>query len=112
MKPKIKGKDLLQKLFEKNEQKCTDLFGTEIWNGRLHDCSRNPMRVYCDYFKFAAEVLKIYKAEVYEQNGMKYIVPCKPSELSDQEQQDVQEMLEAIIEIIHYAKYKRSRKHE
>ncbi|MBQ2347972.1 MAG: hypothetical protein II388_06315, partial [Clostridia bacterium] len=60
--------------------------------------------------KFVSEVLKIYKATTEEQNGVKIIAPCKPSQLSEQEQQDVKEMLEAIIDTIHYAKFKRSKK--
>lgn len=70
------------------------------------------MRVYVDYIKFVHEVLKLYKAETAQIKGETYIAPCAPSQLSEEEQQDVKEMLEAIIDTIHYAKYKRSNKHE
>lgn len=104
--------NFLREIFDKNEEKCTDLFGTEIWFGKLQDGSRNSMRVYFDYFKFVSEVLKLYKADTEELNGIKYISPCKTSELTEQEREDVEEMIEAIIDTIHYAKYKRSKKHE
>lgn len=105
-------KNFLKEIFNENEQKCTDLFGTEIWFGKLQDGSRNKMRVYVDYIKFVQEVLKLYKADVADFRGERYITPCAPSQLSQEEQQDVKEMLEAIFDTIHYAKYKRSKKHE
>lgn len=105
-------KDLLQEIFNENEQKCTDLFGTEIRFGKLQDGSRNKMRVYVDYYKFCSEILKVYKPEITNDGGVKVISPCKLSQLSEQEQQDVKEMLEAIIDTVHYAKYKGVKKHE
>ena len=104
------AKDLLQEIFNENEQKCTDLFGAEIWFGKLQDGSRNKTRVYVDYFKFVSEILKVYRPETEDHHGIKYISPCKPSALTEQEQQDVKEMIEAIIDTIHYAKFKRSKK--
>lgn len=98
------AKDLYQEIFDENEQKCTDLFGTEIWCGKL--------RVYVDYIKFVQEVLKLYKADVADFRGERYITPCAPSQLSQEEQQDVKEMLGAIIDTIHYAKYKRGKNNE
>lgn len=106
----MEDKNFLKEIFNENEQKCTDLFGTEIWYGKLQDGSRNKMRVYVDYIKFVQEVLKLYKADVTDFRGETYIAPCSPSQLSQEEQQDVKEMLEAIIDTIHYAKYKRSAK--
>lgn len=105
-------KDLLREIYNENEQKCTDLFGAEIWFGKLQDGSRNKMRVYCDYYKFCSEILKVYKPEITNDGGAKVISPCAPSQLSEQEQQDVKEMLEAIIDTVHYAKYKGVKKHE
>ena len=106
----VEDKNFLKEIFNENEQKCTDLFGTEIWFGKLQDGSRNKMRVYVDYVKFVQEVLKLYKADVADFRGERYITPCAPSQLSQEEQQDVKEMLEAIIDTIHYAKFKRSKK--
>ena len=60
----MEDKNFLKEIFNENEQKCTDLFGTESWYGKLQDGSRNKMRVYVDYIKFVQEVLKLYKADV------------------------------------------------
>lgn len=103
----MEDKNFLKEIFNENEQKCTDLFGTEIWYDKLQDGSRNKMRVYVDYIKFVQEVLKLYKADVADFRGEIYITPCSPSQLSEEEQQDVKGMLEAIIDTIHYAKHKR-----
>lgn len=104
--------DLLQEIFNENEQKYTDLFGAEIWFGKLQDGSRNTTRVYVDYFKFVSEVLKVYRPEVEEHNGVKYISPCKPSQLTKEDQQDIKEMIEAVLDTIHYAKFKGVKRNE
>jgi hypothetical protein len=51
--------------------------------------------------------MKIYKPDVQIINGLKYISATNPEELSEGEQQDVREMIEAVLDTIHYAKYKR-----
>ena len=106
-------KDILREIFNENEQKCTDLFGAEIFCGKLQDVSRVKAKVYINYIKFAQEIMKRYKIVTEENDfGVKYEAPCPPSRLPAQEQQDVKEMLEAIIDIVHYAKYKGVKKHE
>lgn len=102
--------EFINKIFSENKEKCTDLFSAELWDGKIQDGSRNDSRVYCDYTKFVFEIMKIYKPSVQNVDGFKYVSACNPSDLSEQEQQDVKEMIEAIIDTIHYAKYKRSAK--
>lgn len=69
-----------------------DLFSTE------NRVSRES--VFVEFFRFASEVLTAYKPDAF--NG--------EWKATKEEQQDVKEMLEAIIDTIHYAKKKRSKK--
>lgn len=105
-------KGFIQNIFAENKEVCTDLFKTELWNGELQDGLRNDTRVYVDFYKFCFEIMKIYKPDVQTINGLKYISATNPEELSEEEQQDVREMIEAVLDTIHYAKYKRGKKHE
>ena len=70
----------------------------------------NGSRTYMNYYALTQEVLKAYRPEVAAKGKSTYLVPCNPSDLSLEEQEDISEMLEAIIDTIHYAKYKRSKK--
>lgn len=108
----MKDKELLFEIFKNNKEKCIDLFGKAIRKGQLVDISDKGSRVYMNYFSFTQEILKAYKPEVGKQEKTCYIVACNPAELTPEEQEDITEMLEAIIDTIHYAKYKRSKKHE
>lgn len=108
----MKDKELLFEIFTRNKDKCLDLFGKEIKKGKLVDSSEKGSRVYLGYYFFAQEILKAYKPEAGKQEKTGYIVACNPADLTLEEQEDISEMIEAIIDTIHYAKYKRSRKHE
>lgn len=102
--------EFIKKIFIENKEKCTDLFSAELWDGKIQDGRRNDSRVYCDYTKFVFAIMTIYKPSVQNLNGFSYVSACNLSDLSEQEQQDVKEMIEAIIDTIHYAKFKRSKK--
>lgn len=106
----MKDKELLFGIFSRNKEKCLDLFGKQIKMGKLEDASEKGSRVYINYFAFAQEILKAYRPEAGTQEKTGYIVACNPSDLTLEEQADVTEMIEAIIDTIHYAKYKRSDK--
>lgn len=106
----MKDKELLFEIFKANKEKCLDLFGKAVRKGQLVNTSEQGSRVYINYFAFAQEILKAYKPEVGKQEKTGYIVACNPAELTPEEQEDITEMLEAIIDTIHYAKYKRSKK--
>lgn len=108
----MKDKELLFDIFSRNKRKCLDLFGKRIKMGKLEDASEKSSRVYINYFAFAQEILKAYKPKVGTQEKTGYIVACDPADLTPQEQEDITEMLEAIIDTVHYAKYKRRKKHE
>lgn len=108
----MKDKELLFEVFSQNKDKCIDLFGKQIKMGKLEDASEKGSRVYINYFAFAQEILKAYRPEAGTQEKTGYIVACNPLDLSPEEQEDITEMIEAIIDTIHYAKYKRSKKHE
>lgn len=106
----MKDKELLFEIFKNNKEKCIDLFGKTIRKGQLVDTTDKGSRVYTNYFSFTQEILKAYRPEAGKQEKTGYIVACNPADLSIQEQEDITEMLEAIIDTIHYAKYKRSKK--
>lgn len=105
----MKDKELLFEIFSRNKEKCLDLFGKQIKMGKLEDAFEKGSRVYMNYFSFTQEILKAYKPEVGKQEKTCYIVACNPAELTPEEQEDITEMIEAIIDTIHYAKYKRSK---
>ena len=105
----MKDKELLFEIFKANKEKCLDLFGKAVRKGQLVDISDKGSRVYMNYFSFTQEILKAYKPEVGKQEKICYIVACNPAELTPEEQEDITEMIEAIIDTIHYAKYKRSK---
>ena len=106
----MKDKELLFEIFSRNKRKCLDLFGKRIKMGKLEDASEKSSRVYINYFAFAQEILKAYKPKAGTQEKTGYIIACDPADLTLQEQEDITEMLEAIIDTVHYAKYKRSKK--
>lgn len=106
----MKNKELLFEIFKNNKEKCLDLFGKQIKLGKLIDASEKGSRVYMNYLAFAQEILKAYKPEAGKGEKTGYIVACNPADLTLQEQEDITEMIEAIIDTIHYAKYKRSKK--
>ncbi len=106
----MKDKELLFEIFNRNREKCIDLFGKEIKLGKLVDCSEKRSRVYINYFAFTQEILKAYRPEAGNQGKTGCIVACNPDDLTLQEQEDITEMIEAIIDTVHYAKYKRSKK--
>lgn len=108
----MKDKELLFEIFIANKDKCVDLFGYQIKLGKLVECSEKASRVYLNYFAFTQEILKAYKPEAGTQEKTGYKVACNPSDLTLQEQEDITEMLEAIIDTIHYAKYKRRKNNE
>lgn len=106
----MKDKELLFEIFSRNKDKCLDLFGKQIKMGKLADCSEKGSRVYINYFAFAQEILKAYHPEAGTQEKTGYIVACNPADLTPEEQKDITEMLEAIIDTIHYAKCKGSKR--
>lgn len=106
----MKDKELLFEIFTNNKEKCLDLFGKQVRMGKLVDASEKGSRVYMNFYAFTQEILKAYRPEVGQQAKIGYIVACNPSDLTPEEQADITEMLEAIIDTIHYAKYKRSKK--
>ena len=108
----MKDKELLFEIFSRNKEKCLDLFGKQITMGKLNDCSEKCSRVYINFYFFAQEMLKAYRPRAGKGKETGYIVACDPADLTLQEQEDITEMIEAIIDTIHYAKYKRSKKHE
>ena len=106
----MKDKELLFEIFSRNKDKCLDLFGKAIKKGKLVDASDEGSRVYLGFYFFTQEILKAYRPEAGKQEKAGYIVACNPLDLSPEEQEDITEMIEAIIDTIHYAKYKRSKK--
>lgn len=106
----MKDKELLFEIFSRNREKCLDLFGKQIKMGKLEDASEKSSRVYTNYFSFTQAILKAYRPEAGKQEKTGYIVACNPADLTFQEQEDITEMLEAIIDTVHYAKYRRSKK--
>lgn len=102
--------ELIFNIFLANKDKCLDLFGKQIRKGKIVSTSKGASRIYLNYKALVQDVLKAYKPEIIANGRSYYIVPCNPDELSPEEQTDITEMLEAIIEIIHYAKHKRSKK--
>ena len=108
----MESKEFIFQIFLEHKDMCYDLFGKQVKKGQLVDAPENGSRTYMNYYAFTQEVLKAYRPEVAAKGKINYLVPCNPSDLSLKEQEDISEMLEAIIEIIHYAKHKRSKKHE
>ena len=106
----MKNKELLFEIFKNNKEKCLDLFGKQIKLGKLIDASEKGSRVYINYLAFAQEILKAYKPEAGKGEKTGYIVACSPADLTPEEKEDVTQMIEAIIDTIHYAKFKRSKK--
>lgn len=102
--------ELIFNIFLANKDKCLDLFGKRIQNGKIVNTSECAARMYMNYKALVQDVLKAYKPEVETNGKSYYLVPCNPADLSSEEQNDITEMLEAIIEIIHYAKHRRSKK--
>ena len=86
------GIEFFREVYITNIEKCTDLFGS--------DEIRSRDTVFAKYFEFVSEVLKVYNPDVFTCND----------ETTMEERQDVKEMLEAIIDTIHYAKCKRSKR--
>lgn len=109
-KNQFNGDKLIFNVFLQHKEKCLDLFGKRIRNGNIVDASEFASRMYMNYKALVQDALKAYKPQVETNGKSYYLVPCNPDELPQEEQEDVAEMLEAIIEIIHYAKHKRSKK--
>ena len=88
------GIEFFREVYITNKVKCLDLFG--------NDYRSNEESIFVEFFRFASEAIMLYKPNAFSDNW----------QATPEEQQDVREMLEAIIDTIHYAKYKRSKKHE
>ena len=86
------GIEFFREVYITNIEKCMDLFDS--------DEIRSRDTVFAKYFEFVSEVLKVYKPDVFTCN----------EKATKEERQDVKEMLEAIIDTIHYAKCKRSKR--
>lgn len=108
----MKDKELLFEVFSQNKDKCFDLFGKRVKDGKIVVSSDKGSRVYINFFAFAQEILKAYRPEAGKEVKTGYLISCNPSDLTLEEQEDVKEMLEAIIDTIHYAKYKRGKNNE
>ena len=106
----MENRELLYKIFLENKDMCIDLFAKQNLKGKLVDAPEQGSRTFMNYYGLVQAVLKAYKPEVAIRGKCNYLVGCNPSELTPEEQGDVTEMIEAIIDTIHYAKYKRSKK--
>ncbi len=89
---KLFERNFLREIYITNKGKCLDLFG--------NDYRSNEESIFVEFFKFASEAIMLYKPNAFSDNW----------QATPTEQQDVKEMLEAIIDTIHYAKCKRSKR--
>lgn len=100
-------KSIAYDLFKKNNEKASDLFGNEIKDGVLTDADAMSCTTYKNYYALFTEVMKAYKPAPHisadVESSLGYILP---EDLTKSEQKDLDEMIEAIIDIIHYAKHK------
>lgn len=85
-------RNFLREIYITNKVKCLDLFG--------NDYRSNEESIFVEFFKFASEAIMLYKPNAFSDNW----------QATPEEQQDVREMLEAIIDTIHYAKCKGSKR--
>lgn len=89
---KLFERNFLREIYITNKEKCLDLFG--------NDYRSNEESIFVEFFKFASEAIMLYKPNAFSDNW----------QATPEEQQDVKEMLEAIIDTIHYAKCKGSKR--
>lgn len=100
-------KSIAYDLFKKNNEKASDLFGNEIKDGVLTDADAMSCTTYKNYYALFTEVMKAYKpAPHISADGESSLGYILPEDLTKSEQKDLDEMIEAIIDIIHYAKHK------
>lgn len=106
----MENRELFYQIFLENKDMCVDLFAKQNLKGKLVDAPEKGSRTFMNYYGLVQAVLKAYKPEVKRQGKSYFLCACDASELTPEEQEDVKEMIEAIIDTIHYAKYKRSKK--
>ena len=100
-------KSIAYDLFKKNNEKASDLFGKEVKDGVLTDVDAMSCTTYKNYYALFTEVMKAYKpAPMVSADGESSLGHAIPEELTAAEKKDLEEMIEAIIDIIHYAKHK------
>lgn len=103
-------KSIAYDLFKKHNVKISDLFGKEVKDGILIQSDSMGCTTYKNYYALFTEVMKAYKpAPMVSADGESTLGHAIPEELTEAEKKDLEEMIEAIIDIIHYAKHKGER---
>ena len=100
-------KSIAYELFKKNNEKASDLFGKEVKAGVLTDADAMSCTTYKNYYALFSEIMKAYKpAPNISADGESSLGFILPEDLTKEEQKNLEEMIEAILDIIHYAKHK------
>lgn len=100
-------KSIAYDLFKKNNVIISDLFAKEVKDGILIQSDPMGCTTYKNYYALFTEVMKAYKpAPIVSIHGETSLGYAIPEELTEAEKKDLEEMIEAIIDIIHYAKHK------
>lgn len=100
-------KSIAYDLFKKHNVKISDLFAKEVKDGILIQSDPMGCTTYKNYYALFTEVMKAYKpAPMVSADGESTLGHAIPEELTAAEKKDLEEMIEAIIDIIHYAKHK------
>lgn len=100
-------KSIAYELFKKYNEKASDLFGKEVIDGIMKDADAMSCTTYKNYYAFFTEVMKAYKpAPHISSEGESSLGHVLPEDLPYDQKKDLEEMIEAILDIIHYAKHK------